>query len=329
MLSLELLDFIRLITQAPETLETARLKANSFIRNRGMPFQDALSFMLDMRTTTIQTRLNLFYRSVIGGDPISQQAFSRLRMNFDHSPFETMARGLVKKEYSGQYELPLWYGYHVFGVDGTSLQLPRTDELREAFGVRGRGGMCPCAGVSVLYDVLHGWAVDPTINRADMSERKECEKHIDFLCRELPHIARNSIVTLDMGYASLALLGILNTSGVKYVARCNSQFLSEINNAHMGDSIVVLKNGISVRVVKFILDSGELETLATNLFELPEELFPELYALRWKIESAYFLLKEELCVEKFTGKTPNSALFRETLNLHIKQTIISNLTYSP
>jgi hypothetical protein len=60
------------------------------------------------------------------------------------------------------------------------------------------------------------------------------------------------------------------------------------------------------RVYKFELPSGEVETLVTNLFELPESLLQELYSLRWGIETAYFRLKKEICVEKFSGKTPNS-----------------------
>jgi hypothetical protein len=271
-----------------------------------MPFADALTFQLDMRKSSLQTRLNQYYKKVKGSDPISQQAFSKLRMNYDHSPFEKMVRSVVSQEYSGEYELPLWNGYHVFGIDGSCLQLPRVDGLRAEFGVRGRGGTCPCAGISVLYDVLHGWAIDPILTKADMNERAECEKHIEFLCRELPHIAANSIITMDRGYPSLDLLGTLHPSGVKYLARCPSNFLSEINNAPMGNSTVTLKNGISVRVIKFVLPSGETEILATNLFELTESLFSELYALRWGVETAYFCLKQELCIEKFSGKTPNS-----------------------
>lgn len=159
---------------------------------------------------------------------------------------------------------------------------------------------------SVLFDVLNGWTVDPIITRADLNEREECGKHIDFLCRELTHIADNSIILLDRGYPSLSLLQTLQSSGLKFLARCNSNFLSEINNAPTGDSVAALKNGISVRVFKFSLPSGELETLVTNLFDLPEFLLPELYGLRWGIEVAYFRLKEELCIEKFSGKTPNS-----------------------
>jgi len=306
MYSKELLDLLYLITNNPNTLEVARLIENSFVRNRKMSFPDAISFLFDMRKTTLQTRLNLFFSEVKGGEPISQQAFSKLRMNFNHSPFETMVREQVKREYSGQYELPLWHGFHVCGIDGSSLQLPRVDNLRKEFGVRGRGGTCPCAGVSILFDVLHGWALDPIIARADMNEREECESHIGFLCGELPHIAQKSVILLDRGYPSLPLLKKLQESGLKYLARCNSQFLSEINNAPMGDSTVILSNGQVVRVYKFTLPSGEIETLVTNLFELPESLLPELYALRWGVEVAYFRLKQQICIEKFSGKTPNS-----------------------
>lgn len=306
MISLETLNMLNGISYDQDTLDVARQKENSFTRNRGMTFPDALSFMLDMRKTTLQTRLNLFYEHVKEGDPISQQAFSQLRMNFDHSPFVKMVRELVKKEYSGAYELPLWNGYHVLAIDGSYLQLPRVDALRKEYGVRGRGGMCPCAGVSVLYDVLHGWVLDPIITKADMNERVECEKHIGFLCRELEHIASNSIILLDRGYPSLYLLDKLQESGLKFLVRCSANFLSEISNAPMGDSIAVLKNDASIRVLKFELPSGEVETLVTNLFEVPELQFPELYALRWGVESAYFRLKRELCVEKFSGKTPNS-----------------------
>jgi hypothetical protein len=302
----EVLKNLEKITNDEKTLEESRIRAESFTRERGMGFADAVSFLLDMRKSSLQTRLNQYYKNVKGGNPISQQAFSKLRMNFDHSPFEKMVRLLVSKEYSGAYELPQWNGYHVFGIDGSYLQLPRVDSLRTEFGVRGRGSTCPCAGISVLYDVLQGWAVDPILCRADMNERLECKKHIEFLCRELPQIAENSVITIDRGYPSLDLIEALQNSGVKYVARCSSQFLAEINHAPMGDSIAVLKNGMSVRVIKFVLPSGEVEILATNLFELSEALFPELYALRWGIETVYFCLKEELCIENFSGKSPNS-----------------------
>jgi len=293
------------IATSEKTCNTAKTRKNAFTRDRKMPFSKALSFLLDMRKTTLQTRLNLYFEHTESGDPISQQAFSKLRMNFDHSPFETMVRETVKDEYSGQYNLPLLHGYHVFAVDGSYLQLPRTDVLRNEFGVRGIGNQ-PSAGISILYDVLHGWVLDPIITHTDMNERDECEKHIRFLRRQLPHIVENSILTLDRGYPSLDLFTKLRASGLKFVARCSLASMKEINTAPLGDSTIVMKNGDCLRVIKFILQNGDVETLATNLYNLPEAAFLELYALRWGIETAYFRLKQELCVQKFSGKTPNA-----------------------
>ena len=296
---------VRTIGRLRSTLDAARLRENAFTRRRKMSFADALTFLLDMRKTTLQTRLNLFFEKTEGGEPISQQAFSKLRMNFDHSPFETMVRTTVLQEYSGKYALPVWNDYHVFAVDGSYLQLPRTDALREEFGVRG-GGNQPNAGVSVLYDVLNNWALDPIITRTDMSERNECEKHIRFLSEQLPHIAAKSILTIDRGYPSLDMFEKIQSAGLKFVARCSSAALSEINNAPLGDTVVTLRNNQSVRIVKFVLENGNTATLATNIFDLSADAFPELYSLRWKIETAYFRLKQELSIEKFSGETPNT-----------------------
>lgn len=301
----ELLKQLKNIIHDPKTLADSKLRNNVFTRMRKMSFAFALCFLLDMRKTTLQTRLNLFFSQMQEGEPISQQAFSKLRANFDHSPFETMLHNLVQAEYSGNYELPLWNNYHVLAVDGSYVQLPITPLLALEYGIRG-GGYRPSAGVSVLYDVLHGWALDPIITHTDMNERFECNKHIDFLIQQLPHIAENSALLLDRGYPSLDLLEKIQVVGLKYLVRCSSQFVSEVNNAPIGDSVVKLKNGISVRVIKFVLSSGEIEVLATNLFDIPEPEIAQLYTLRWGIESYYFRLKRELCIEKFSGKTPNS-----------------------
>jgi len=289
-----------------ETLERARLNERAFTRNRSMPFRNALYFMLDMRKTTIQTRLNAFYNHNKGGEPISQQAFSKLRSNFDHSPFEKAVRALVKEEYSGSHPLlTTWNGYHLLSVDGSYLQLPRTEQLRSEFGVRG-AGRCPMAGVSVLFDVLHGWVLDPILTDAYMNEREQLEKHMDFLQAELPDVAKKTVLLLDRGYPSKDLFDKLQSSCLKFVARCKKGFIVAADNAPLGDFVTTLKNGVSVRIIKFELKNGTIETLATNLLDMPIDSIIKMYAHRWGIETMYFKLKHELCIEKFSGKTAGS-----------------------
>jgi hypothetical protein len=147
--SLELLELLKTVIHSHKVLISARKRKKSFTRERSMPFHRALCFMLDMRTTTLQTRLNAFFQHH-GGKAISQQAFSKLRAKFNHSPFETMLRTLVKQEYSGEYVLSTWNDYHLLSVDGSYLQLPRVKELRKVFGLRD-SSTCPHAGISVLF----------------------------------------------------------------------------------------------------------------------------------------------------------------------------------
>jgi hypothetical protein len=306
----ELLELHKKIANSPDTLEQARKSLKAFTRKRSMGFADALSFQLDMRKTTLQTRLNAYFAQK-GGDPISQQAFSKLRANYDHSPFEKMVQKSVEAEYSDPSKLPTYKGLHVFAVDGSKLQLPRTGEMREEFGTIGPGGICPGAGISVLFDVLNGWALDPKIDKANRNERVSFENHINFFLKNMSHIAQNSVILADRGYPSYEILEKLHTGGLKYLIRCSTVSFAKAVGAPMGSSMVTLQEKKSsiplcVRFYRFALPSGDVETLITNLFDFDESDLTKLYSMRWRIETMYHRLKRELCVENFSGKTPNS-----------------------
>jgi hypothetical protein len=60
--------------------------------------------------------------------------------------------------------------------------------------------------------------------------------------------------------------------------------------------------------VKFELPGGEIETLITDLFELPEECFPKLYFMRWPVETKYDAVKNKLPLENFSGCLKNVIL---------------------
>ena len=61
-----------------------------------------------------------------------------------------------------------------------------------------------------------------------------------------------------------------------------------------------------MRVLKFKLDSGIVETLITNIFDESFSVadFKELYFRRWGIEVKYNEIKNKLQIENFTGETP-------------------------
>ena len=305
--SLSLLKCMNEIIHNPLTLEVSRLSERSFTRERKMSFTEAVSFFFDLKKTSLQTRLNNYFHVFKRGMTMTQQGFSKLRGKFSHKPFEMMLREIVSKEYSGKYPLETWNGLHVFAVDGSHLQLPNTDELKEIFGTRGEYNQCTSAGISVLYDVFNGWALDPIITHANMNERTECEKHISFLRDNLSHI-NNSLILLDRGYPSQRLIKSIHDAKMKYLMRCNSAFYPVVDNAPMGNSVVTLPKGLSVRVYKFLLPCGNTETLLTNLFDAPDADLSFLYHKRWVIETMYGNLKNIVCLENFSGRTPNVIL---------------------
>ena len=239
---------------------------------------------------------------------MTQQGFSKLRGKFNHRPFELMLRGLVSEQYSGRHTLETWHGLYLFAVDGSYLQLPNTADVRERLGTRGRGKQCACAGASVLFDVLNGWALNPILTHSDMNERVECGEHIDFIGENLSHIAKNSLLLLDRGYPSGPLLESLEKAELYYLIRCSSNFHSPVNKAGLGSTAVKLAGGQSIRVYKFVLPNGDVETLLTNLFDTPDPELALLYGKRWGIETLYTKLKNIVCVENFSGRTPNTVL---------------------
>ena len=301
-------ELVREIAESEETKNDSRTEPKYFTRNRGMPFNDLLYFLLNPSKASIQVRLNNYFKAIgKKGLSITQQALSEARSHFDHSPFEKMARAHVELEYSGKYPLETYQGYHVFAIDGSVAILPNAEELRNAFGVSGCKSSCASAGISILCDVLHDWIVDASINQYPQDERSIAKGHIQFLQTHMSHIEKK-LVLFDRGYPSLDMLEHLQDSGLAYLMRCQKSWLKEVMDAPTGDSVCVLRNGQAVRVFKFNLSSGEEETLITNLFDMSADKLPDLYFLRWGVEGKYDILKNKLELENFSGYTKNAIL---------------------
>ena len=90
--------------------------------------------------------------------------------------------------------------------------------------------------------------------------------------------------------------------------RCSSSFLKKVNEAGEGDTIITYfykKELFHLRVIKFLLPTGEMEVLITNIMEpYSVEEFKDLYHWRWGIEGKSRELKQQIKLENFSGKKP-------------------------
>ena len=298
---LECAERIRAIFSNPRTMEEARTEARHFTRSRKMPFERLLEYLLHGSKGATQSVLNEFFQGLKEGIHMTQQALSKARTHFDHSPFLKAFYEVVDAEYNldNDANLPRRYGYKFLAVDGSIISLPNLPELQERFGdVKGS----PSARADIALDVLNDRIVEAEFGSLSGDERSMAIEHI----RKLKGRIRmeDTVFLFDRGYPSKEMIEAILQTGAHFIMRVKRKFNADIDAVPMGSCVVML-NGMRVRVVKFILPSGQTETLITDLFDMPESRFQELYFLRWGVEEKYDVVKNKLELPNFTGRTVN------------------------
>ena len=120
----------------------------------------------------------------------------------------------------------------------------------------------------------------------------------------------------DRGYASQDMMTYIEKElQSKFLFRLRDKFnlrIDALPKPDSSDGIVdhrmELYPGLRVRVLRFYLPSGKLETLITNEYDHDASLFKELYFLRWPCEEEYKLIKTKVNLTCFRGWAENSIL---------------------
>lgn len=251
-------------------------------------------------------------------DRVTKGAYSQGRNKFSATAFVEVNRTLLANFYDkGQYKT--WRGRRLLAIDGTTLQLPRTSAIKKHYGGWNptKGGFCPKARASLLFDVLNDVVVDAQIENKSVGERKLAARHLDYL-------EDGDLVLLDRGYPSFWLLQMILERGGDFLARVPVKlwkFAQELVDSDRDEQVLVLpmtasskaickKLGLSiddlvVRAIRIPLNTGEDEILVTSITDpaISHSVFEDLYHRRWAIEEMYKKLKARLRIENFSGKT--------------------------
>ena len=295
--------------EGQEFLDAARKRSQDFTRKRKMPFPQLVLFMLNLVKSSIQTSMDSFFE-MVGGDEMhmTQQSFSEARDKIRWEAFRELFRAIVAVVYTGFYVT--WHGYRLTAVDGSKTQMPDDPVLRGYYGTLGKSGTAATAQASALYDVLNNILIDVQLEPVETDERVLALRHIEALCSMTSF--RKECILFDRGYASFELINTMKARGISFVMRVRRKFNLSIDQLSEGDhSVILTKKGyedIRVRVIKFMLPSGEEETLITDISDKRMGIseFKELYFKRWPIEIKYDEIKNKLAVENFSGRTLNA-----------------------
>ena len=313
--------FLNEIISQKEKRELYVFSSTDFTRNRSLSIRIVILLILNQLKRSLSIELESFFSS-IGKSVVTKSAFSQQRQKLKPSFFKSWNNVLTNSLYEhGNKQLTYWNGYRLLAIDGTTITLPDTPDLREYYGQSGNkhGANLVTGRVSILYDVLNKIVIQGCLEPKKVSERKMARDLID-------QVGKGDLLLFDRGYPSFELFYLLQQQNCKVVMRARADFnkiVEEFALSDRRDDILEIpatykaikglqeKNisideseRIKLRVVKITLNTGEEEILITNLYDYqvynPEKL-KKLYALRWPIETFYGYLKNELQVECFSG----------------------------
>jgi hypothetical protein len=288
----------------------------------------------------IENFISLF-KNVFDIKAFTKSAFVQYRKKLKPEIFQHLSDVIVQEFYTdNEFGVKLWNGFRVFGVDGSVLTLPQTDELRNIYGEQknqNQSGVVQ-ARVSVLYDVLNNIVIEGILSPLTTGEGKLALEH-------LLHVNENDLIIYDRGYPSFELIYNHIKQNSNFVIRSKGSF-SNITSAFIkrGKSTQIVDiypgqhnkiiekeydkdTSVKVRLVRVELPSGEVELLITSLLDFTihkTKDFKELYFKRWGIETFYDELKNKLKVENFSGYSNQSILqdFYAALFVSNVQTLI-------
>jgi len=282
----------------------ARKKDTYFTRNRKLSFEELVFFMLFSLKCSAASALRRFFTTIAKPVFMTQQSLSEARSKITVAAFARLFELTVNT--MTEHCTNKWHGYRVYAIDGSKISLPTDGKLCDHFGALGKFNTSPTAQGSILYDVLNDIVADAAIEPLTTDERALAKVHID-ACKNIAPDDKKLLV-FDRGYASFDIIETLEKAGFSYLMRVRTKFNNDIDDQTKAEGYVWLIHGnkrIHVRVIKFMLDSGEEEMLITNIKDkrLGKNAFKKLYFIRWPVETKYDIVKNKLQLENFNTRT--------------------------
>ena len=209
----------------------------------------------------------------------------------------------------------LLHGWAVFAVDGTKIELPRTDANLQAFGTANKEHAAPQCLLVALLHLASGviWAFDR--DRADGCERS-------MLRGMLGELPTRSLIVADAGFPGFELMRSILAAGHHFVLRAgaNVRLLDALGlDAREHGGIVYLwparvqkrrEKPIVLRMLRVRDGRGREMCLLTSVLDhagLSDDAMCEIYRRRWGIEICYRELKQTLGHRKLASANPMHA----------------------
>jgi len=300
------------------------LKLGAFTKSKKLPLEKVFYIIIHLIKRKLSLELYEFNELENGNSiSVTASAFSQARHHLSEQLFVDMIQdGLDSFYTNNENGVKKWKGLYLEAVDGSSVNLPNNEVVKDHFGThKNQHKSVPMGRVHMRYDVLNNLSISSKLAPWSISEGKLARE-------EIALIRDDSLSIYDRGYASFALFYLHNFYKKEYVCRVKLSFnnvvkvfvasgkTSEVVEFEASsDAVKTLKNykidigrkdKLLVRLIRVILEDGSIEILATSLLDeeaYPSEEFKALYNYRWGVETHFDTLKNKLQLEIFSGRS--------------------------
>jgi hypothetical protein len=320
----EIFGFIKETINSSDFINRHRQKPTDFSRKRKLPVQTLIVFLLSFLRGSYQIELNRFFNILKPFDTIkrvvSKAAFSKARMKLKYQAFIELNHKL-NQFFEKHFKLKTWHGFRLLALDGSTIRLPHTEDIRNHFGIWKvrQGRSSPMARLSQLFDPLNKITVDAIISPKSRGERQLAANH-------LLHLMPKDLVLLDRGYPAWWLFALILSMDAHFCARISKKWkiiqsflasgekqriiLLKIPNSSLkqANNLGLDPKPLKLRLVRLGSDDKPI-VLITSLIDADQysyQQLSDLYHLRWPVEEDYKVAKSRIELENFSGKSAAS-----------------------
>lgn len=299
-----------------EFLDASRCQPQFFTRDRKLPFNTLLAFLLSGIRGAVQAELDLFFASLRNiadrKREVCAQAFYKARHQLRSDVFDKLNLQFLSA-IEAECPTPKWQGLRLVAADASTVRLTQVDKdkVRKIVDAVTFGLFLPgielCLACS-LYPLC-------------CSERQMLFEH-------LARLRQDDLLVLDRGYPSAWLVAVLSQTRIPFCIRCDmaSTFNSvkAFARSSLAEAVVTLpaprrrdaadyeceRLVSTVRLIRVIAPNGRSFIIMTSLMDdqvYPAAAFGDLYHARWRIEEAFKRLKHRLSLEHTSGLSWHAA----------------------
>ncbi|WP_331751134.1 IS4 family transposase (plasmid) [Streptomyces globisporus] len=230
----------------------------------------------------------------------NRASFTRARQRLGPEVLEALFRRIGGAVAPGGLGGSFWQGMRLAAVDGFVLDVPDSEANRTFFGgptdARKAEAGFPQVRVVTLTETGTHASIDARIGGFNGGERE--------LAVQMADSAAGMLVIMDRGFPGVELWKAYTRAGAHLLLRARSTVASRplevlpdgtyLGRMSLAGQRASHPGGVTVRVIEYRVDGGEVIRLLTDLMDVDAHPAAELAALyheRWEVESAYRQVK--------------------------------------